>query len=96
MPIYEYRALAACANAEPCNGQIEVFAKMADADLTHCPRCGVAIERVISAPASAMGSGHLLQEKNFAAKGFTQYRKAGGGVYEKTAGDGPQFISGNN
>jgi putative FmdB family regulatory protein len=95
MPIYEYQAMEACANAKPCNGTVEVFAKMSDADLTHCPQCGVAIKRVISASNNAIGSAHLMQEKNFAAKGFTQYKKAGGGVYEKTAGDGPQFISGN-
>ena len=40
-----------------------------------------------------MGGSHLLKEGNLAKKGFTQYRRAGGGVYEKTAGKGPDFIS---
>ncbi len=95
MPIYEYVALEACAGTPACNGELEVFARMSEADLTHCPTCGVAIQRVLSASAMAMSSAHLLKEKNVAKGGFTQYRKAGGGLYEKTAGKGPRFISGD-
>jgi hypothetical protein len=29
---------------------------------------------------------------NLEKHGFTQYRKAGGGYYEKTAGEGPRVI----
>jgi hypothetical protein len=40
-----------------------------------------------------MGKGHLLKPANLEAKGFTQYRKAGDGYYEKTAGtEGPDVI----
>ena len=42
------------------------------------------------------GQAHLQKESHFSKRGFTQYKKAGGGVYEKTAGDGPQFISGDD
>jgi len=42
-----------------------------------------------------MGTAHMLKESNVAKNGFTQYRRAGNGVYEKTAGKGPKFISGN-
>lgn len=69
--------------------------KLADAALTRCPACGAPIERVISAPSVAMGGAHLLKESNVAKNGFTQYRRAGNGVYEKTAGKGPKFISGD-
>ena len=37
----------------------------------------------------------MLSDKNIGEKGFTKYVKAGNGYYEKTAGDGPQVISGN-
>jgi hypothetical protein len=49
---------------------------------------------VISAPAIAMGNAHTLKERHAEKHGFTQYRRAGGGVYEKTAGKGPKYISG--
>jgi putative FmdB family regulatory protein len=93
LPIYEYHALAPCAASTTCNGNIEVFASMSAPELLLCPTCGVAIERVISAPSMAVSGSHHLKEKHFSERGFTQYRKAGGGVYEKTAGDGPKFIS---
>ena len=43
----------------------------------------------------AMGNAHTLKESNVEKHGFTQYRRAGNGVYEKTAGKGPKFISGD-
>lgn len=96
MPIYEYRALSPCLAKPACSGVIEVLAKLSDADLRVCPDCGVLIEKLISAPKMAVSQSHLLKEKNFSERGFTQYRKAGGGVYEKTAGDGPRYISGDD
>ena len=42
-----------------------------------------------------MGNTHVLKESNVAKQGFTQYRRAGNGVYEKTAGKGPKYISGD-
>ncbi len=95
MPIYEYLALEVCKAESPCSGLLEVFARMSDEPLERCPTCGVLIQLQISASNSAIGGKHLLQEKNVAKNGFTQYRRAGGGVYEKTAGDGPKFISGD-
>ena len=91
MPIYAYRALTdGCAH---CRAGFDVLQKLADKPLTECPHCAGAVERVISAPALAIGGAHLLQEKRIAEKGFTQYRKIGKGVYEKTAGKGPDVIS---
>jgi len=93
MPIYEYAATAnGCAH---CAGHFDVLQKLDDAALTQCPECGAPVARVISAPAFAMGNAHTLKEGHAAKHGFTQYRRAGGGVYEKTAGKGPKFISGD-
>ena len=93
MPIYEYAATGkGCAH---CEAHFDLLQKLSDDTLTQCPQCGAAIGRVISAPSIAMGNAHLLKESNVAKKGFTQYRRAGKGVYEKTAGKGPKYISGD-
>jgi len=93
MPIYEYAATEkGCAH---CEGHFDLRQKLAETELTQCPQCGAPIRRVISAPAFAIGSAHTLKESHVAKHGFTQYRRAGGGVYEKTAGKGPKFIGGD-
>ncbi|MFO1496633.1 MAG: zinc ribbon domain-containing protein [Lysobacterales bacterium] len=96
MPIYEYAKsdpdVAGCAH---CSAGFEVFARLSAADLQQCPQCGAAVRRVISAPSVIGGNAHVLKESHFSKHGFTQYKKAGGGVYEKTAGDGPRYISGD-
>lgn len=93
MPIYEYTAVdKGCAH---CQARFDVRQKLDDAELTACPRCGAPVKRVLSAPNVAVGNAHVLKEGNVAAKGFTQYRRAGKGVYEKTAGKGPKYISGD-
>jgi putative FmdB family regulatory protein len=89
VPIYEYDHL----EAGEC-GRFEVVQRMADAPLATCPTCGKPVQRAISVPAvlSEGRSGDMLSNKNLAAKGFTKYVKAGDGVYEKTAGKGPNLI----
>ncbi len=91
MPIYEYR----CDNRD-CTAfdqRWDKLQKLGDTSEVPCPVCGVTGQRVISAPAVAMGGAHHLKEKHFAEKGFTQYKRLEKGVYEKTAGKGPAIIS---
>jgi putative FmdB family regulatory protein len=91
MPIYEYAAVdKGCAY---CAARFELLQKLRDDPLTRCPECGAAVIRVISAPSVAVGGAHLLKESHAEKHGFTQYRRAGKGVYEKTIGKGPKFIS---
>jgi len=93
MPIYEYAAVAkGCAY---CEAHFDLRQKLADAELSACPRCGAPVHRVLSAPNVSIGNAHVLKESNVEKKGFTQYRRAGKGVYEKTAGKGPKYISGD-
>jgi putative FmdB family regulatory protein len=93
MPIYEYIAVTdSCAH---CRDGFEAMRRLSDPELSHCPQCGNALRRKVSAPSIAMGGAHHLKESNVAKNGFTQYRRAGKGVYEKTAGKGPKFISGD-
>ncbi|MEP7042248.1 MAG: zinc ribbon domain-containing protein [Dokdonella sp.] len=94
MPIYEYVASVASACAT-CGAGFELLQKLTDAPLTVCPVCGGAVHRVLSAPQVVAGQGHVLQEGHIAKHGFTQYRRVGKGKYEKTAGKGPDTISGD-
>ena len=93
MPIYEYAAVdEGCAH---CRARFDVLQKMSEAPLTQCPECHQPVVRVISVPSVATGGAHVLKEDHFSKRGFTQYKRAGNGVYEKTAGKGPKFISGD-
>lgn len=93
MPIYEYRATED--GCDKCKTGFDRLQKLDEPDLDVCPDCGAPIVRVIAAPALAIGGAHLLQEKRIGDKGFTQYKKIGKGVYEKTAGKGPDIIRGD-
>jgi putative FmdB family regulatory protein len=93
MPIYKYMpTTGGCAQ---CRDGIERLQRLADAPLAACPECGAALERVIGAPQVVAGQSHVLRESHLAKHGFTQYRKVGKGKYEKTAGKGPDTISGD-
>lgn len=89
MPIYEYAPTSG--HCDKCNGIFEVVQRIADAKLSACPNCGQACERRISAV--ALGGNWSLSESKIKSSGLTQYRKAGNGVYERTAGSGgPEVI----
>lgn len=93
MPIYTYRCVAdGCAD---CSEGFDLLQRLSDPELAACPQCGRPVQKQLSAPALAMGGAHLLNEKRVGEKGFTQYRKIGKGVYEKTAGKGPNIIQGD-
>lgn len=94
MPIYEYAA-STTQSCETCRNGFDRLQKLADATLTVCPDCGAPVHRVISAPQVVAGQGHVLRENHIAKHGFTQYRRVGKGKYEKTAGKGPDTISGD-
>jgi putative FmdB family regulatory protein len=62
MPLYEYRCTS-------CGERTEAQQRVGDPPLSKCPRCGGALERVISAPALRFkGSGWYV----------TDYAKRGG------------------
>jgi putative FmdB family regulatory protein len=91
MPIYEYQAstVSTCAY---CENGFERLRKLSDPPIECCPQCGAPVQRKISAPNLGQ-SGPSLEPGNIEKHGFTQYRKAGDGVYEKTAGKGPSTIN---
>ncbi len=92
MPFYEY----ICSEAPGCEHCREAFTqlqRLSDSPLTTCPACGSAIRRVISAPNLVGNTASDLKPSTIEKAGFTQYRKIGKGVYEKSAGKGPGIIS---
>lgn len=91
MPIYEY--IAKNGGCDHCHNGFEVLQKLSDPELSTCPECQTGVSRKVSAPNIACGHSQSQKESHLEKNGFTQYRKAGGGVYEKTAGKGPNFIS---
>lgn len=94
MPIHEYIASTeyACARCRP---GFDLLQRLSDPALETCPDCGAPVHRVIGAPAMVAGQAHVLRESHVAKHGFTQYRRVGKGLYEKTAGKGPKMISGD-
>ena len=95
MPIYRYQAIEQSAGCKQCAGGFERMQKMAEAPLRHCPGCGAEVRKVITPPHVSAGKAHLTNPNHIEKHGFTQYRKVGKGVYEKTAGKGPDYISGD-
>ena len=88
MPIYEY-----VHENGSCDKGVNKFKKLQsvnDAVLDKCPKCGKSVKRVISVPGKSKAN--ILSASNLADKGFTQFTKKDKGVYERTAGEGADFI----
>jgi len=90
MPIYEYRPSSE-RQCDFCRPGFEIMQKIGDPKLSQCPECGAPVARQLSAPAIGK-SDRSLDPANIERHGFTQYRRSGKGVYEKTAGKGPDVI----
>lgn len=93
MPIYEY---------EPkddrecliCSGRVGVLQSIDEPSLEYCPTCGLEVIRVI-------GQVQIKIDKSVdfdkaATRGFTTYRKAQSGTWEKIAGEGDSLIQRDN
>jgi len=91
MPIYEYQPTTD-QSCDSCRDGFELLQKLVDPKLLACPKCKSPVHRVLSAP-SLPKPGPSLAPSNLEQHGFTQYRKAGKGVYQKSAGTGPDIIS---
>ena len=92
MPLYDYAPKSG--KCKQCNGRFEVMQRVAAPRLTRCPTCNKACERLISAV--PLGGKYAVTPSKIKNLGLTQYKKAGDGVYERTAGTGgPQVINRN-
>lgn len=94
MPTYLYQVVTDDDN----EGEVfEVVQKMSDPPLTEHPETGEPVQRIPARPyVPGSGSDHstkqMLDNKNLDRLGFTKYKRAGDGVYEKKAGKGPNTI----
>jgi len=91
MPFYEYVSSNED-GCDYCRSPFTVLQKLSEEPLTRCPNCLASVRRVISPPNVVSGQAHRLKESSIERAGFTQYKKIGKGVYEKTAGKGPGII----
>ena len=94
MPFYTYQ----CASEEycdKCRDGFEMLQRLNAEPVTLCPVCGSKVKKVISAPNVVAGKAHLTTDKAAEKGGFTKYKRAGKGVYEKVTGKGPNYISGD-
>lgn len=91
MPIYEYQASGEH-KCEYCEHVFELMQKLSEPVLALCPRCHNPVQRIISPPNLASPA-PSLKERDIEKHGFTQFRKVEKGVYEKTAGKGPDIIT---
>lgn len=89
MPLYDYAPTSG--NCAKCHGRFEFFQRISEPKLTHCPTCNQPCERAISAV--ALGGRYSVTDSKIKQHGLTKYKKAGKGVYERTAGTGgPKVI----
>ena len=95
MPMYEYVVI----RKDGSEGDpFEVIQGMNEPALTKHPDTGAPVRRIISrmAPPKVLGGTRQskpdLSDGNLERLGFTKYKKAGGGKYEKTVGEGPSMI----
>ena len=86
MPTYEYRAKDPGKTCDTCREQFEVKQLMSEEPLRTCPKCGNAVERLISlcAVSTTPSTRSTLSDKNLKAKGFTKLVNEGGGRFRKT------------
>lgn len=90
MPIYEY---------EPddrecliCNGRTEAMQGINDEPLKYCQTCGLEVKRVVSQASFQLRKG--VEPDKAADRGFTTYKRAEKGKWEKVGGHGPDMIVG--
>lgn len=73
-----------------CEGRVSVIQGINDEALSYCPQCGLEVKRVISRATFKISSG--LTHDKAAARGFTTWKKAGSGTWEKVSGPGVDAI----
>lgn len=89
MPLYVYAPVSG--HCDQCHGKFEVMQRIADDKLTQCPTCAQPCERQICAV--LLGGRFSTSDSAIKNSGFTKYRKAENGVYERTVGtEGPEIL----
>lgn len=92
MPVYEYLAEdgGGCGH---CRTKFQWLQAIAESPLTNCPKCGWGVSRIVSRASFKVGQN--TSPENAAKHGFTTFKKAGKGTWEKLAGPGVDVIQGS-
>lgn len=90
MPIYEYELNDDEPECQICPGRFDVLQEIAEGQIPHCPGCGLPCHRVVSRSTFKVQKGADAQRA--ADKGFTTWRRAKKGEWEKVAGPGVDAI----
>jgi putative FmdB family regulatory protein len=90
VPIYEYELNEDEPECQICPGRFEVLQEASEAALTFCPGCGLPCRRVVSRAGFSVSKG--MTPEKAAARGFTTWRRAREGEWEKVAGPGVDAI----
>ena len=92
MPIYEYELIDD--DCMICTGRFSVIQGLDDEPMKFCPTCGLPCKKVVS-KVSIDTKGKKTAAKA-AEKGFTTWKKAGKGQWEKVDGPGVDAIVGSD
>ena len=88
MPVYEYEPVGH--DCFICEGRVEALQGADEEPLKFCPTCGLEVRRIVSRAVFKL-AGDLPQQEKAGKKGFTTYRRAGDGTYERIdGGEGPE------
>jgi predicted nucleic acid-binding Zn ribbon protein len=92
MPLYIYQVI----EADGSEGEVfEVLQDLSEPSLTQQPETGKPCQRLLHAPSALRHtSPGNLSDNRLERLGFTKYKRSGKGTYEKTAGAGPNLITG--
>ena len=92
MPIYEYELSEG--ECQMCPGRFEVLQDINEEAVKHCPGCGLPCKKVVSRASFAIH--REVDPEKAAARGFTTWKRAKKGQWEKVAGPGVDAIIGTD
>lgn len=90
MPVYEYEPVDW--DCLICQGRFEALQGVSDPAYEFCPTCGMGVRRVISKAQIKVRRGGDFEKAG--KKGFTVFKKAEQGKWERVAGEGVDMIVG--
>ena len=82
MPVYEYAPVRPVCGM--CPDRFAVIQSASEAPLESCPFCGMDVTRLVSGASFRIAKGEVA--------GFTTFKRAESGVWEKVSGDGVDVL----
>ncbi len=88
MPVYEYEPVDR--DCFMCPNRVAAIQSVHDEALQFCPDCGLEVKRVIS-----RASFKVSKQRDPGKHGFTVWKRAEKGVWEKSTGEGVDYMVGD-